>query len=110
VAGDLDVNGLILIPPPALDPGERGGPAASLLQLDIRVVAQPLAFAGGPGVRWAEGAHSGWLSAGPAIRLHRPVISVGDPDAYVLPGPLAQTFIGPLSVLVTRTRTCCPGR
>jgi hypothetical protein len=100
-------TGPILIPPPALDPGERRGPAASLLQLDIRVVAQPLqlghppafepeaavlegirwlidqdplkvatgssssalAFAAGPdGVRWAEGAHSGWLSAGPAIR------------------------------------------
>ena len=99
-------TGPILIPP-ALDLGEGGGPAASLLQLDIRVVAQPLqlahppafepeaaglvgipgcstripsrsqtassssalAFAGGPdGVRWAEGAHSGWLSAGPAIR------------------------------------------
>ena len=50
-----------LIPPPALDPGERGDPAASLLQLDIHVVAQPLQLAptclrteaaGLEGIRW----------------------------------------------------------
>ena len=54
-------TGPILIPP-ALDLGERGGPAASLLQLDIRVVAQPLQLAHPPafepeaavmeGIRW----------------------------------------------------------
>jgi hypothetical protein len=62
LAGTLMATGPILIPPPALDPGERGDPAASLLQLDIHVVAQPLQLAHPPafepeaavleGIRW----------------------------------------------------------
>jgi hypothetical protein len=54
-------TGPILIPP-STGSGTRGGPAASLLQLDIRVVAQPLQLAHPPafepeaavleGIRW----------------------------------------------------------
>jgi hypothetical protein len=60
--GDVDVNRADSYPALALDPRERGGPAASLLQLDIRVVAQPHQLAHPPafepeaavleGIRW----------------------------------------------------------
>ena len=60
--GTSDVNRADSYPAPALDPGERGGPAARLLQLDISVVAQPLQLAHPPafepeaavleGIRW----------------------------------------------------------
>jgi|SRR5215218_8663067 len=60
--GDVDGNRADSYPTPSTGSGERGDPAASLLQLDIHVVAQPLQLAHPPafepeaavleGIRW----------------------------------------------------------